>query len=390
MRIGVDIRGILTGQHSGIEQYTMRMLENLLKIDQQNTYVLFYVAYRNLDNVFQQLTMTHPFLRQNNVEVKTLKWINLPLLLHAVWKPLNWPKVDKICGGLDVIWLPSPRLLPVSQKCRVVITFHDLVFDLFPQFYTRASRLWQWQMSYPYLARTADKLIAVSHNTKLDLMRLYHIPKDKIEVVYEGVDANYFVAPSATEVSAAKSKFDLPVDYLYYVGSLEPRKNLLAAVRTLAYLHHKSHQFGKIKLVISSGKNWLSQPLFAEIEKLGLKDSVIFTGPVSEAEKVALLANACLFIFPSLYEGFGLPILEAMAAGTPVITSNNSALPEVVGEAGILVNPLDQSKINLAVENIITNQQLAQDLISRGKVQASKFSWERSAKATLNILLWGH
>ena len=390
MRIGVDIRGILTGQHSGIEQYTLRLLENLLKIDQQNTYVLFYVSYRNLDEVFNQLLNAHLFLNQVNVEVRKLKWINAPLLLHAIWKPLLWPKVDKICGGLDVMWLPSPRLLPVSKKCKLVITFHDLVFDLFPQFYPLASRLWQWQMSYPYLAKSADKLIAVSQNTKLDLMRLYHVPEDKIEVIYEGVDASYSVAPLAAEVNVIKNKFNIPEDYLYYIGSLEPRKNLIAAVRALWYLHHKSHQFDKIKLVISSGKNWLSSSLFTAIEKLGLAGSVIFTGPVSEAAKIVLLANARLFIFASLYEGFGLPILEAMAAGTPVIAGNNSALPEVVGEAGVLVNPLDQSRINLTVENIITNQQFAKDLISKGKIQASKFSWELAAKATLKILSWGH
>ena len=384
MRIGVDIRGILTGQHSGIEQYTLRLLENLLKIDKQNTYVLFYVSYRNLDLVFTQLVKDYPWLRQDNVEIKTLKWTNTPLLLHAVWKPLNWPKVDKICNGLDVMWMPSPRLLPVSKQCRVVITFHDLVFDLFPQFYPLTSRLWQWQMSYPYLARTADKLIAVSQNTKTDLMRLYRVPEDKVEVIYEGVDPEYFTSPVDSDV--IKDKFKILGDYLYYVGSLEPRKNIIAAVRVIKYLHNKSPQFGKMKLVISGSKSWLTTLVFAEIEKLGLKEAIIFTGPVNEEEKIALLSSAKLFIFPSLYEGFGLPVLESMAAGTPVITSNNSSLPEVAGTAGVLINPLDQPQINLAVEKILTDQNFAHNLITEGKLQASKFSWEVAAKATLNVL----
>lgn len=386
MRIGVDIRGILTGQHSGIEQYTLCLLENLLKIDRQNTYVLFYVAYRNLDVVFNKLVEDYPWLSQSNVEVKTLKWVNAPLLLHAVWKPLNWPKVDKICNNLDVMWLPSPRLLPVSKKCRVVITFHDLVFDLFPQFYAPESRLWQWQMSYPYLARTADKLIAVSQNTKTDLMRLYRVPENKVEVIYEGVDQRYFVAPTADEITNVKRKFKIAGDYLYYVGSLEPRKNIITAVRTLKYLQNKSSHSDKLKLVISGGKSWLTTPVFTEIEKLGLKEEVIFTGPVSEAEKIALLSGAQLFIFPSLYEGFGLPVLEAMAVGTPVITSNNSSLPEVAGEAGILINPLDQSQINLATERILTDVDFTHNLITKGKLQASKFNWEVAAKATLKVL----
>lgn len=386
MRIGIDIRGILTGQQSGIEQYTLRILENLLKLDKQNTYVLFYVAYRNLDMAFIKLTQEYPWLKQANVEVRTLKWINAPLLLHAVWKPLNWPKVDKICGGLDVVWLPSPRLLPVSNKCRVVITFHDLVFDLFPQFYTRSSRLWQWQMSYPYLARTADKLIAVSENTKRDLVRIYHVPENKIEVVYEGVDEKYFVTSSVDEITNVKNKFKITGDYLYYVGSLEPRKNIITAVRALKYLHDKSPHSDKIKLVISSGKSWLATPVFTEIEKLDLELEVIFTGPVSEKDKIALLSGAKLFIFPSLYEGFGLPVLEAMAAGVPVVTSNNSSLPEVVANAGEMINPLDQTQINLAVEKILTRPDLAQSLVAKGKMQAKKFNWEVAAKATLKIL----
>lgn len=386
MRIGVDIRGILTGQHSGIEQYTLRVLENLLKIDRQNTYVLFYVSYRNINVLYHQLVKDHPWLKQNNVEVRVLKWINAPLLLHAIWKPLNWPKVDKICNGLDVMWLPSPRLLPVSKKCRVVVTFHDLVFDLFPQFYTLSSRLWQWQMSYPYLARTADKLIAVSQNTKADLIRLYHVPENKIEVIYEGVDLEYFIPPIENSGDKIKNKFKIVGDYLYYVGSLEPRKNIITAVRVIKYLRHKLPQFDRIKLVISSSKSWLTHPIFTEIEKLGLKEAVVFTGPVSETDKIALLNSAKLFIFPSLYEGFGLPVLEAMAVGTPVVTSNNSSLPEVAGTAGVLVNPLDQPAINLAIEKILTDPNLIHDLIVKGKAQASKFSWEIAAEHTLKIL----
>lgn len=386
MRIGVDIRGLLTGQRSGIEQYTLKTLEYLLQIDKHNQYVLFYVSYRNLDKLMDELLLAAPFLRQANVEIKTLKWINAPLLLHALWKPLDWPKVDKICGGLDVMWSPSPRILPVSKQCRVVITFHDLIFDLFPQFYTWQSNLWHWQMSYRYLARTASCIIAVSQNTKADLIKLYQVNSDKIRVIYEGVDEAYFHPIDLELADQIKTKFNISGDYIYYIGSLEPRKNLVAVIRALNYLHSRGAQFDKLKLVVSSGKSWLTDTIHQEIDKLQLKPEIIFTGPISEAEKIVLLQQARAFIFPTLYEGFGLPVIEAMAAGCPVVAGNNSALPEVAADAAILVEALDQTQINLAVEKIFINPDFAQSLVNKGKLQARKFNWQSTAEQTLEVL----
>jgi len=388
MRIGVDIRGLLTGKRSGVEQYTLKILENLLAIDHHNTYVLFYVSYRNLDEIFNQLLSESPFLKQNNVEVKTLKWINFPLLLHAVWKPLDWPKADKICGGLDLMWLPFPRLLPVSQKCRLVITFHDLIPEIFPQFYTWQSRLWQWQMSHSYLARRADKIIAVSQCTKDDLSRIYNVDAKKIQVVYEGIDEVYFTPPSLKLQKTVRGKFKIDGDFIYYVGSIEPRKNLPMVIRGLAYIKAQP-QFDKIKLVISGGKSWLADSIYEEVNNLKLKKSIIFTGPVTEMEKIALLCQARVFAFPSLYEGFGLPVIEAFAAGCPAITSNVSALPEVADGAAALVDPKDQTNFNQTLEKILTHASYPHNLITKGKLQAKKFSWAKAANQTLNVFLDG-
>lgn len=387
MRIGVDIRGFLTGQQSGIEQYTLKILEHILKIDQQNTYVLFYVSYRDLDDRLAALLETIPFLRQSNVEIRKLPWANFPLLLHALWKPLDWPKVDRICGGLDVMWQPSPRLLPVSRRCQTVITFHDLVFELFPQFYTWKSRLWQWQMSYPYLARTADRLIAVSQSTRQDLVRLYRVNPSKITVIPEGVDPAYFEPADPLLIKSLRDKFNITDDYLYYVGSIEPRKNVAAIIRGLGYL--KEQGFANIKLVISGGKGWLNEAIFAEVDNLRLETEVIFTGRVTEAEKIAWLQGAKAFVFPSLYEGFGLPVLEALAAGCPVITSKVSSLPEVTGEAAILIDPRNQTEINAALRKISTDPALATDLASAGRRRASQFNWLTAARTTLNVLTYG-
>ena len=384
MRIGVDIRGLLTGQKSGIEQYTIKLLEHLLKLDQGNTYVLFYVAYRDMDKRVKDLLTEFSFLKQGNVEVRKLKWVNIPLLLHAVWKPLDWPKADKVCGGLDVMWLPSPRLLPVSKQCRTVITFHDLIFELFPQFYTWRSKLWQWQMSYPYLARWADNIIAVSKSTKNDLIKIYNVDNNKVRVIYEGVDDEYFQPLNHKEIMQVKKKFSINSNFIYYIGSIEPRKNISAIVRAFACLPSND-----LKLVISGAKSWLTESMFEEIKTLKLENSIIFTGSVSEQEKIILLNQAQVFLFPTLYEGFGLPVLEAMAAGCPVITSNVSSLPEVVEGAAILVDPNNQAEINRALEDIINNESLAKSLSVKGKLQARKFNWNKAAQQTLNVFIDG-
>ena len=388
MRIGVDIRGLLTGKRSGVEQYTLKILEHLLASDHHNTYVLFYVSYRDLDDNFKALLKEAPFLKQGNVEVKTLRWINFPLLLHAIWKPLDWPKADKICGGLDLMWLPFPRLLPLSRRCRLVITFHDLVSDIFPQFYTWQSRLWQWQMSYPYLARRADKLIAVSQSTRDDLIRIYGVDGKKVQVISEGVDEVYFSAPSLRAQRNVRRKFKIDGDFIYYVGSLEPRKNLPMVIRGLAYVKAQP-QFDKMKLVISGGKSWLAEGIYEEVNNLKLKKSVVFTGQVTETEKIAFLHQARVFAFPSLYEGFGLPVIEAFAAGCPVITSNVSSLPEVAGGAAALIDPTDQTTFNQALNKILTHASYPHNLVTKGKLQAKKFSWAKAAEQTLNVFLNG-
>jgi len=388
MRIGVDIRGLITGQQSGIEQYTLKILEYLLRLDQNNTYVLFYVAYRDWDDRWEALANALPWLRQPNVEVKKLKWINFPLLLHALWKPLGWPQVDRICGGLDAMWQPSPRLLPVSKHCRTVITFHDLVFELFPQFYTWKSRLWQWQMSYAYLARTADQIIAVSQNTKQDLINIYHIDSQKVTVIYEGVDPEYFAPAGDSQLlKDLKNKFGIAEDYLYYIGSLEPRKNIIAIIRGLSYLKHQG--FVNMKLVVSGGKGWLNEAVFAEVAKLNLQTEVIFTGSVTEEEKQAWLKGARAFVFPSLYEGFGLPVLEAMAAGCPVITSKTSSLPEVTGTTALLIDPHRPNELNLALVRLLTDTNFAKQSAEQGRARAHQFKWETAATETLKILMYG-
>lgn len=385
LRIGVDMRGLLTGTISGVEQYTLAILKHLLELDTHNTYVLFYVSYRDMDTRMDNLIKQYPFLKGENVEVRSLKWINFPLLLHALFKPLDWPKVDKVIGGLDVMFMPSPRLLPLSSACRKVTTFHDLIFFRYPEYYDLKSRLWQWQMSYEYEARSSDRVIAVSEATKQDLIRLCSVDPGHIQVVYEAA-ADYYTTPAPAELfEELKQKFDLPPKYLFYVGSLEPRKNIGAIVRSLAQIKADSPD-DTIKLVISGGKSWLTSEVYRLIETLGLTSEVIFTGRITEEEKIALYNHALALVFPSFYEGFGLMVLEAYAAGAPVITSNVSSLPEVAGDAALLVDPTSDEAIVEAIRKLMHDDNLRSELISRGRARNQQFSWHKAATETLKVI----
>ena len=383
MRIGVDFRGVLTGQISGVEQYTLQILRHLLEIDKDNTYVLFYVSYRNQGEVLEKLREEYPFLNNANVEVAELRWVNFPLLLHAVFKPLDWPKADIVAGGLDVMFMPSPRLLPLSRKCKKVTTFHDLIFLIYPEFYTLSSRLWQWQMSFPYEARTSDAVIVVSNTTKNDLIRLAGTDEKKISVLYEGVGKEYFGPKDTATFKSLKSRFDLPERYIYYIGSIEPRKNLKSVI--LALKTYKEKHSDTIKLVLSGSKSWLSSDLYQLVQELSLDDSVIFTGRVTDEEKIAFLQHAFTFAFPSFYEGFGLMVLEAFACGCPVIVSDRGALPEVAGDAALIVNPDKPDEIAEAISSLVEDNILRNQLIQKGRLRAKGFTWEDAAKKTLEI-----
>lgn len=381
LRIGVNIRGLLTGKISGIEQYALQTLRHLLEIDQQNTYVLYYVSYKNYDQRVAELLRDHAFLSAPNVEIRSRKWINGPLFLHAAFKFFNFPKADLAAGGLDVMWLPSPELLPLSNRCPRVVTFHDVIFFVAPQTYTLKSRLWQWQMDYPRQARIADHIIVPSKSTQEDIMRILRAPAEKISLIPEGVGEEYFEPVDPEIIKKLRSKFGIPEQYLYYVGSLEPRKNLVTAARALKDLPDT------IKLVLSGSKSWLAEDFYKLITEAGLEGRVIFTGRVSEEEKIALMRGSLAFVFPSIYEGFGLMILEAFAAGTPVITSNVSSMPEVAGDAGILIDPHDSLALAAAVKKIIAEPDYRDELIRQGKAIAREYSWQKSARATLDVII---
>ncbi len=279
----------------------------------------------------------------------------------------------------------AEHLLPYLH-CPTVLTVHDLVFERHPEHHTRKNRLFL-QVGMRLFVRAAHTIIAVSQQTKRDLIEFYQTPAEKIRVIYEGIDAEFGPVP-ADEVQRIRRHYSTRRQqrdvrpYLLMVGTLNPRKNHAAAMRALARL--KALGFPH-RLLIVGGEGWLFGPVQKVVDELALGGDVIFTGHVPAADLPALYAGADCLLLPSLYEGFGFPVLEAMACGTPVVCSNVSSLPEVAGDAALTVAPTDDAALAAAIRRVLVEPGLADTLRTRGFVQAAQFRWDRCAQETVAV-----
>jgi len=274
----------------------------------------------------------------------------------------------------DVTFVPA-HTLPIAFPGRAVVTVHDLGFKYFPEAHPTRQRLYlDWTTRYS--ARRANIVLADSQATADDLYRFYGTRASKIHVVYPGVEKPSVLSPQ----SSVLQKYSLPPKYFCFIGTLQPRKNIARIVE--AYRRWKTtHSNDSTALVLAGGKGWLYDPTWTEDV-----EGVYTPGYIDDADKSALLSGALALIFPSLYEGFGFPVIEAMHTGTPVIASSISSLPELVGDAGLLVDPLDIDAIARAMSQISDGTSLRQQLIERGHIQAVQFTWERAAQQTLSAL----
>lgn len=351
MKIAIDIQTTL-GRKTGFGFYVSNLVKNLEKTDKKNEYV---------------------FIKPDDE-----KDFSTPM--RWVWDQITFPKLARQ-AKVDLLHQPCFST-PIFYRGKVVITIHDLISVFFGynipfwsrQFFAR------WM---PFTYRFADHLIAVSEHTKKDAIRVLGIPEDKITVIHEAADEKYQLIEDKNILQAVRNKYKIGNDpFILHVGTLEPRKNLQFLVR--AFAEAKS-QIGKTKLVITGKKGWYYEGLFQLVDELKMHDEVIFTGYVEDDDIPPLYNAATVFAFPSLYEGFGLPPLEAMACGTPVISSNTSSMPEVVGEAGILIAPGDTDAWVDALIRVINNQKQWQAMRDKGLKQAKKFSWEKCARETIAV-----
>jgi glycosyltransferase involved in cell wall biosynthesis len=379
MRIGIDIRCLAEGKRTGVEEYTLALLEELFRQDRENEYVLFFNAWKKVTPDFSSLT-SYP-----NVTLKTFRFPN-KLLNLSLWY-FGFPKLDRLVGGAEVFFLPNLNFAAVSRNTKLVVTAHDLSFELFPEFFSWKQRLWHFLVGFRTLVRRADKIIAVSQSTKDDLITEYKTPEEKIVVVPSGMSPRFHkMDRNDPELLRVKEKYHLPYKFVLSLGTFEPRKNTLALIRGYEAVQASGIPQGeKYDLVLAGTKGWKCDDVFAACKESPYRNKILLPGFIADEDKVALYNLASVFVYPSFYEGFGFPPLEAMASGVPVIVSHSSALSEVVGQAGILVDPYQPNELLQALQAVMTNPLLAEKLSQEGLIQAKKFSWEKSVEKTLAV-----
>ncbi len=354
---------------AGLGRYTQELMTALLAIDFENEYVAFYnrPSQAKVDPPLDRI----PHLTTN---LPTKPWRFSALLAHFTRIPQDrmFPHVD--------LFHATDHLLPRLSGVKSVFTLHDLVFCFYPETHKLLNR-WFLTLMMPRFLQAADAVLAVSEWTKNDAVELYGLDEHKIRVIYEGVNPRFRPA-SAESMSALRQKYGIVDKFILSVGTIEPRKNLTSLVEA----YHALKNLGTdCRLVIVGKRGWLYEGFFRRLRELGLEDEVIFPGFVPDDDLPPLYSAADLFVFPSLYEGFGLPVLEAIACGTPVVTSNASSLPEVAGEAAVLVDPNDVQALIRAMSAVLDNKELHGELRAKGPRQAAKFSWENAARETLAV-----
>ena len=380
MVIGIDIRVLTRGTRTGIEEYTLNLLSCLLAQNKNVKFKLFY-------NAFHKTQLNYEWAKLPNVEITEYRIPNRFLFLSARY--LNQPKIDHLLSGVDLFFNPHFFITPLSKECHYAITFHDLSFEYYPELFSTRKRYWQYfLMNIKKEAKRADKLIVVSKSTKEDIMGLYGIPENKIRLIYSGINSKFRKIKIKDEDKLnLNKKYCLPEKFILYFGTLEPRKNLIGLIKAYEIFRLNYKSASDYKLVIAGAPGWLYQKIYKTAKKSIFSNDIIFTGYIEEKDKLYLYNLASLFVYPSFFEGFGFPPLEAMACGIPVITSNISSLPEVVGDAGIIIDPYNLNDLAFAIKETIYDINLRNYLISRGFEQVNKFSWERCAEKTMNFLL---
>ena len=380
MRIGIDVRCLHDGKNTGVEEYTAKVLHELFAMDQKNEFILFLNSYGESHFDFSQ------FDRYKNVSLKRFHIPN-KILNFSFWY-FGRPFVDMMIGGVDVFFMPNINFIALSKKAKLVLTIHDLSFELHADTFSFKRRLWHHLINPRALCRKAIKIIAVSESTRMDIIERYRIASHKVKKIYNGVgDEFQIINKNDPHLLEVKEKYHLPFKFIMYLGTIEPRKNIPALVK--AFDHFKrigGKDVEKYKLVIAGTKGWKTEGILDQMRSAHFTKDIIYTDMITNEDKSYVYNLASLFVYPSFFEGFGLPVLEAMKCGVPVITSNTSSLGEVVGDAGILIDPDRPDELFLAMRQILMDKSLVECLEKRQKWQAFKFSWRTCARELLEVI----
>lgn len=380
MKIAIDIRPLGIKRRTGVEEYLIGILDEIFKFDQKNEYVLFNNSFIQENREFENYAKNYP-----NVEIVNLRVPNK--IFNSGLTFLGYPHLDELCGFPDVFFSPSWNFCKVSGDVKHILTVHDLSFEVSPDFFPFKKRLWHKVIGAKRQAMNADKIIAVSESTKNDLINIYGIEPEKIEVVYLGVNKKFFEQCPEEEKNRVKTKYNLPEKFILFVGTIEPRKGIGSLIKAFEEFKRKNQD--NTNLVIAGANGWSYKEILKLAKNSPEAANIKLTGFIEDADKPALMQLSQVFVYPSFYEGFGFPPLEAMASQIPVITSHNPSLPEIAGDAALMINSWNLNEFIWSLEQMMYNKELRERMIKRGIECAKKYKWEETARKTLEILLNG-
>ena len=378
MKIGVDIRTLMDIHYSGVSEYTNNLLRELFKLDQKNQYKLFYNSGRNIE-------ARMPSFEQPNVDTIYTRYPN-KIFNNILQRIAAWPKLDQLLG-VDLFFMPNIGFVSLSGNALKIITIHDLSFLRYPKFYSWKRRLWHNIININSLLKKFDRIIAVSESTKRDIVELCKIPEKKVSVIYSGIGEEYLRSDkyfSENESRRVIKKYKLPQKFILSLSTLEPRKNIDGVIRAYTLMRQENKSLEEYKLIIAGSRGWQYQGITQAWQESKFKDDIFFVGYVDAQDKPYIYKLATVFVYPSYYEGFGFPPLEAAACSTPVITSIASSLPELIGSGSIQIDPYNAREISQAIALLLSDSGLREHYIKAGKSCAAKFSWQKTAEQVLN------
>ena len=366
MLIGIDASRTVTDRPTGTEVYSRCLIRALLATSARHRFRLYFRS--------APPASLFPGNRLDHTEMRTIPFPRLWTHARLSWEMARRPP--------DILLVPA-HVLPLVHPRASLVTVHDLGYLYFPQAHPWWQRLYL-DLSTRWNTRAAAHILADSEATKSDLVTRYNALPDKITVAYPGRDETLGPVRDLAEIKAAKARCGIAGDYFLYVGTLQPRKNLARIISAFAAL--KLENKPQPVLVLAGKRGWLYDGLFAQVRRQGLEGKVLFPGYISDEDKAALMSGALAFVFPSLYEGFGLPVIEAQSCGCPVIASTTSSLPQVAGDAALLVDPHDVAAIAAAMQRVVGDSALRERLVERGFVNARRFSWTACAQTVLGAV----
>jgi glycosyltransferase involved in cell wall biosynthesis len=369
MKIGIDARGITDGFKGGVGEYTQHIIQSLSKYD-------------DLDLEF----LATGIKPQSEITGVQNTWLQYPnRVLNLSLKTLGRPYLDRAFSQKpDKVWMPNWNISSISPEAELILTVHDLSIRVLPEVFSQKMRLWHKYIGIDKLLDRANTIIAVSESTKMDLIDIYGVKNEKIKVIYSGIDPLFRQEFNEQDIDQVKQKYNLPDRYILYLGTIEPRKNIQLLIQVFERIATKDKD---VKLVIAGVNGWLYKQIHQAIDNSPFRDRILRIGFVAVEDKPIVYKLARVFVYPSLYEGFGFPPLEAMASGTPTVVANNSVFPEIVLNSSYKTSPYDIVELSEIIYNILTDNSLYKHYSKQGLKRSLDFDWNKTAQEMRDVFI---